>query len=97
MADNPKMPPRNEEELAKLRALFEGALNEAAEDPEKMWALQREKDKLVEPWDRLREKWNEIQATRAKAKTEGQTKDAAKDNAAGPVPEPGGDESGKDQ
>ena len=60
MADHPKMPPRSEEDLKKLRKLFEDGLNEAAADPEKMWELQREKDKLVEPWDRLRDKWKEI-------------------------------------
>ena len=48
---------KSDKELDRIRKLLEEGLNEAAKDPEKYMYLQREKDKLVKPWEKALKDW----------------------------------------
>jgi hypothetical protein len=54
---SPKMPPKDEAYLEKVRKLFEKGLSEAAKDPEKMQELEIKKDQLVKPWEDYLKGW----------------------------------------
>ena len=53
----PKMPPRDEKELDRIRKLFEKGLTEAAKDPERLEYLRREKEQMIKPWEDYLSDW----------------------------------------
>lgn len=48
---------RDEALLKKLKKLFEEGLNAAAKDPERMQQIERDKEHMVEPWEKAVKIW----------------------------------------